>query len=212
MLGLRHPLRRIPQPWRYLIDWAVTISVAVVFVLTFEAQVAKPYEIPSASMEGTLNCAMPGDGCLGSVDDRVLVLVLAYEFESPQRFDMVVFRAPATASTCAAGDGGKTFIKRIIGLPGETVREDARGFIWIRESGSTTWTKLDDRQYVRPVYRSNDFEHFNKTWHVPDGEYFMLGDNRGFSCDSRFWGAVPRGNLIGPVVFRYWPPDRVGAP
>jgi len=211
MLGLRHPLGRVPQPWRHLIDWAVTISVASVFVLAFEAEVAKPYRIPSASMERGLNCAMPGDGCLGSTDDRVLVLRLAYVFGSPQREQIVVFTAPASASRCAAGDGGTTFVKRLVGLPGETVREDKRGFIWIREPDSSTWTKLDD-WYVDSAYRRADTEYFGETWHVPEGDYFMMGDNRSGSCDSRKWGAVPRANLIGPVVLRYWPLDRIGFP
>jgi len=211
MRGLRHPLGRIPQPWRHLIDWAVTISVAVVFVLTFEAEVAQPYRIPSSSMENGLNCATPGEGCRGSTDDRVLALRLEYDFESPQRGQVVVFTAPAAASKCAAGDGGTTFVKRIIGLPGETVREDTRGFIWIRKPDSTAWTRLSE-PYVTVAYRLADVGHYDQTWHVPKGDYFMLGDNRGNSCDSRTWGAVPRANLIGPVVFRYWPPDRIGFP
>lgn len=211
MRGFSHPLSRIPPPWRHVVDWAVTISVAIVFVLTFEAEIAQPYRIPSSSMERGLNCAKPGDGCIGSVDDRVLALRLAYDFASPQRGQIAVFTAPAAASLCAAGDGGTTFVKRIIGLPGDTVREDGRGFIWIREPGSRTWAKLDEA-YVAPAYRRADAEHFGKTWHVAKGGYFMLGDNRGGSCDSRTWGAVPRGNLIGPVVLRYWPPERIGFP
>jgi signal peptidase I len=211
MRGFGHPLSRIPQPWRHLIDWAVTIGLAVVFVLTFEANVAQPYQIPSSSMENGLNCARPGDGCRGSSNDRVLALRLEYDFEAPQRGQIVVFTAPATASKCALGDGGTTFVKRIVGLPGETVREDDRGFIWIREALSTRWVKLNE-PYVAPAYRADDAKHFGKTWQVPQGDYFMLGDNRGISCDSRTWGAVPRGNLIGPVVFRYWPPDRIGFP
>jgi signal peptidase I len=57
-----------------------------------------------------------------------------------------------------------------------------------------------------------DSEHYDKTWRVPKGDYFMIGDNRGRSCDSRSWGAVPPANLIGPVIFRYWPPTRIGFP
>ena len=211
MRGFIHPLSRVPQPWRHVIDWAVTIAVAVVFVLTFEAEIAQPYRIPSSSMETGLNCAKPGDGCIGSSDDRVLALRLVYDFEAPQRGQIVVFTTPAAASKCAAGDGGTTFVKRIIGLPGDTVHEDERGFIWIREPDSRTWTKLDE-PYVARAYRRADAEHFDQSWHVPNGNYFMLGDNRGASCDSRTWGAVPRGNLIGPVVLRYWPPGRIGFP
>jgi signal peptidase I len=194
-----------------MIDWAATIGVAVLFVLTFEAQVAQPYRIPSSSMEKGLNCAKPGEGCLGSSDDRVLALRLVYDFESPQRGQIVVFTTPASASKCAPGEGGTPFVKRIVGMPGETVRENGRGFIWIREPHSTKWTKLNE-PYVAPAYRRGDVGHFDQTWHVPEGDYLMLGDHRDDSCDSRTWGAVPRGNLIGPVVLRYWPPDRIGFP
>jgi signal peptidase I len=101
-----HPLSRIPQPWRKVLDWLFTITLAIVFVLVFEAKVAKPFRIPSSSMEPFLHCAKPGTGCLGSTDDRVLAFRLEYDFESPQRGQIVVFKAPATASGCAAGDGG----------------------------------------------------------------------------------------------------------
>lgn len=194
-----------------MLDWLLTIGFAIVFVLAFQAEVAQPYRIPSSSMENGLNCAKPAYGCLGTSDDRVLALRLEYDFESPQRGQIAVFTAPATAAKCAAGDGGTTFVKRIIGLPGEAIHEDDHGFIWIRESGTTNWTKLNE-PYVSPTYRLADTEHFGKTWHVPKDEYFMMGDNRAGSCDSRTWGPVPRGNLIGPVALRYWPPDRIGFP
>lgn len=204
-------LRRIPQPWRRVVDWVLTIGVAIVFVLVFEAEVAQPYRIPSSSMEGTLLCARPGYGCTGSVDDRVLAFKLEYDFSSPQRGQIVVFKAPPAAAHCAAGDGGSTFVKRIVGLPGETVREDARGFIRIREPGSATWSKVNE-PYVSRQNRLADSDHFGMTWHVPEGKYLMLGDNRGASCDSRTWGPVPRANLIGPVVATYWPLNRIGFP
>ena len=155
MRGFAHPLRRVPQPWRSVLDWTLTIGFAVVFVLTFEAGVAQPYQIPSSSMENGLNCAMPGDGCRGTSNDRVLALRLEYDFESPQREQRVVFTAPPAASRCGPGDGGTTFVKRIIGLPGETVHEDNRGFISIREPGAATWSKLDE-SYVQPAYRRAD--------------------------------------------------------
>lgn len=203
-----HPLRRLPDPWRKVVDWVVTLGVAVGFVLAFEAEVAKPYRIPSSSMERTLHCARPAPGCHASMSDRVLVNRLAYDFDSPQRGQIVVFEAPASANGCAAGDGGTTFVMRLIGLPGERVREDDRGFIWIRRPGKTTWTKLAE-PYLSPAARLADTTHFGKSWRVPDGEYFMVGDNRADSCDSRSWGSVPRSNLIGPVILTYWPPGRI---
>jgi signal peptidase I len=199
---------RLPDPWRKIADWVVTLALAVGFVLAFEAEVAKPYRIPSASMEKTFLCARPANGCTGSTSDRVLVNRLTYRFGSPQRGQIVVFHAPAKASACEPGDAGTTFVKRLIGLPGDTVREDDSGFIWIHESGVTTWERLRE-PYVSAQSRRDDSKYFGHTWKVAAGSYFMLGDNRPDSCDSRSWGAVPRSNLIGPVIFTYWPPSRL---
>jgi len=207
--GVSIPLvRRLPDPWRKIADWVLTLAAAILFVLAFEAEVARPYRIPSASMEPYLQCGKPAAGCTGSTSDRVLVNELAYRLGSPQRGQIVVFRAPARASNCGDGGAGTTFVKRLIGLPGETVREDGRGFIWIQRPGATTWTKLAE-PYISRADRRADSAHFGRAWPVPQGEYFMLGDNRANSCDSRQWGAVPRSNLIGPVIFTYWPPDRI---
>ena len=159
-------------------------------------------------MEHTLNCARPGLGCLGSSDDRVPALKLEYDFEAPQRGQIVVFRAPSRAAGCAAGDGGTTFVKRLIGLPGDAVHENDQGYISIKNPGSKTWVRLKE-PYVTAQDRLSDAKHFNKTWQVPEGEYFMMGDNRQQSCDSRSWGTVPRPNLIGEVFAVYWPPNRI---
>jgi signal peptidase I len=201
-------VNRLPDPWRKVVDWLLTISLAIGFVLVFEAKVAKPYRIPSSSMEPTLHCARPSRDCLSATSDRVLVNRLAYDIGSPQRGQIVVFTAPAGANVCRQGDAGMTFVKRLIGLPGETVREDKDGFILIREPGASAWTKLKE-PYLSARTRLADEGDFNQTWKVPTGEYFLLGDNRPDSCDSRKWGAVPRSNLIGPVIFSYWPPTRI---
>jgi signal peptidase I len=201
-------VNRLPDPWRKILDWAVTVAVAIGFVLAFEAEVAKPYRIPSASMEQTLHCARPGHGCEASTSDRVLVNRLAYDFGSPQRGQIVVFHAPAKANLCGPGDAGTTFVKRLIGLPGETVREDDMGFIWIQPPGASTWRKLHE-PYLTSQSRLADSKYFGRTWRVPQGGYFFLGDNRPDSCDSRVWGSVPRSALVGPVIFTYWPPLRI---
>jgi signal peptidase I len=190
----------VPQPWRTILDWLVTIGAAIAVVLIFEAEVAKPYRIPSSSMEPTLHCAQPAEGCRGAHDDRVIALRLAYDFESPERGQTVVFKTPPAAAKCGREDGGTTFVKRLIGLPGDHVRE-RNGFIFING-------KPLDEPYVTPAER----DHENGTWSVPQGRYFFLGDNRSDSCDSRVWGTVPRSDLIGPVVLRYWPFDRIGLP
>ena len=180
---------------RKLFDWAFTIAVALGFVLVFEAEVAKPFRIPSSSMEPTLHCAKPGPWCEGRFSDRVIANRLAYRFGDPKRGQIVVFHAPAAAAT-ACGEGG-TFVKRLIGLPGETVSEHA-GVISIDG-------KPLHESYV--LGRSQDTT--VGTWHVPKGKYFFVGDDRAHSCDSRSWGSVPRGSLVGPLLLTYWPPARI---
>lgn len=191
---------RVPAPWRKVLDWVLTIGIAVAIVLVFEAEVAKPYRIPSESMEPTLHCARPAVGCQARFSDRVIACELCYRLSDPERGQIVVFNAPAAAAAKCGAAG--TYVKRLIGLPGETVHEDARGHIWIDG-------KELEEPYVTATARAQDLTYRNHTWHVPRGSYFMLGDNRGSSCDSRTWGAVPRASLVGPVVMAYWPPTRL---
>ncbi len=180
---------------RRIVDWALTLAIAGGFVLAFEAEVAKPYRIPSSSMEPTLHCARPGAWCEGRFSDRVIVNRLAYRFESPSRGDIVVFNAPAAAAT-ACGEGG-TYVKRLIGLPGETVSE-ANGVI-----------SIDGRPLHENYAIGTDQDKTTGKWRVPLGSYFMVGDDRAHSCDSRTWGAVPRASLIGPLLLTYWPLNRL---
>ena len=140
------------------------------------------------------------DGCEASLSDRVIACRICYRLGGPERGQIVVFRTPAAAAA-RCGEGG-TYVKRLVGMPGETVHEDANGFIWIDG-------KRLAEQYVSPHSRAED-PYRDRTWRVPAHSYFMLGDNRGGSCDSRVWGAVPRSDLVGPVVVRYWPPARLG--
>ena len=183
---------------RFVVDWSVTVAVAFAFVLAFQAQVAKPYRIPSPSMEPTLHCAKPTAFCEGRFSDRVIANRLEYRFTDPKRGQVVVFRSPEMAQRCGLGDGGSTFVKRIVGLPGEIVSE-RDGSIYI--SGD----RLAE-PYVDPSLRG----HENGRWpRVAAGHYFVLGDNRIHSCDSRTWGTVPRHRLIGPVILTYWPPNRL---
>lgn len=177
---------------RRAIDWALTVGVAVVVVLVFEAQVAKPFKIPSSSMEPTLHCAKPGEWCEADFDDRVIANRLAYRYSSPTRGQIVVFEAPARA----CGVGG-TFVKRLIGLPGETVE--------LQDGQLSVDGKPLREPYVAPGLRGHD----RGRWRVPRGRYFFLGDDRAHSCDSRMWGSVPRSSLIGPVLVTYWPPGRL---
>jgi signal peptidase I len=182
---------------------AILLVLGVVLAVTVGF---RPYRIDSSAMEKTLNCARPGPGCVGSSDDRVLACRICLHFGAPSRGDIVVFNTPGEAAL-KCGEGG-TFVKRVIGLPGETVREDDRGFIWTRSPGAKKFVKLGE-PYVTSRQRRADSAHFDRTWHVPADSYFVVGDNRPESCDSRVWGSVPRHDLIGTVVFVYWPLSRI---
>jgi signal peptidase I len=197
---MRTPLdrltQRLPNPARIALDWIVTLGIAVAVVLTVKVEVANPYRIPSASMEPTLQCARPAQGCDGTFSDRVIANRLAYRFRDPHRGDIVVFTAPPAAKQQCT-EGG-TFVKRIVGLPGEVVSE-RHGDVYI-----------DGRALKEPYVDSSRRDTITKTWpRVPPNEYFMMGDNRSASCDSRMWGPVPRKNLIGPVLLTYWPLNRI---
>jgi signal peptidase I len=209
----RDPLARLfpglPRSVRVTLDWILTIVGAILIVLALKEWVVNPYRIPSSSMEPTLNCARgPAEpGCLGSSSDRVLACRICLDFGPPSRDDIVVFNTP-TEAALKCGEGG-TFVKRVIGLPGETVREDDNGFIAVEKPGAKQFVKLKE-PYLSAQARLADTAHFGQVWHVKPDSYFMMGDNRSQSCDSRTWGSVPRNKLIGTVFFVYWPPDRIG--
>lgn len=164
--------------------------IALVAAASFFALV-KVYRMPSSSMEPTLHCAKPAPGCRGGRSDRFVVL--RYVLRSPARGDLVAFRAPRRAADVCGVAG--TFVKRVIGLPGETVTS---------RSGRI---RADGRPLREPYLGSRDTR--SGTWRVPAGRYFLLGDNRAQSCDSRSFGAVPRGRLVGRVLAVYWPPNRL---
>ncbi len=193
-----NPLIRlgVPQPWRGIIDWIVTIVGAVAIVLAIKAWVVNPYRIPSSSMEPTLHCGTGGSGCLARFSDRVLANRFIYRFRDPHRGEIVVFNVPSAAET-ACGSGG-VFVKRIVGLPGE-IWQERQGRVYINGK------KLNE-PYIQHDRR--DFQ-TNPARKIPKDNYFMMGDNRASSCDSRRWGTVPRGNIIGKVFAIYWPPQRL---
>lgn len=150
-------------------------------------------------MEPTLHCAKPVNGCKSRVSDRVIANRLVYRLHEPERGDIIVFHAPPRVK--AACNAGGTLIKRIVGLPGETVSMRA-GHVFIDGD------RLSE-PYLRPAYRAGESGSWGRS---PSDGYFVLGDNRAMSCDSRRWGVVPRASIIGRADVTYWPPTRLGRP
>jgi signal peptidase I len=201
----RNPVDRwtqgLPRPLRIAVDWIVTIAGAVAIVLLVKAYVVNPYRIPSSSMEPTLHCAEPAPGCEAGFSDRVLANRFIYHLRDPRRGEIVVFETPPEARVkCGAGG---TFVKRIVGLPGETIAirlDRGDGYVYVNGR------RLEE-PYVRPDRRGAVAEMAPRR--IPEDSYFVMGDNRSQSCDSREWGSVPRENVIGKVFATYWPPNRI---
>jgi signal peptidase I len=192
-----------------LVELVVTVAVAVGLALLIQAFVVKPYRIPSGSMIPTL-----------AIGQRVLTDRLNTH---PSLGDVVVFHPPHGADnsynpTCGSPSQGtghpeacdaptqaessQTFIKRVVGLPGDRI-SIVNGRV-IRNG------KFEKAPYIRPCGADVSCN-FPKTITIPPGHYFMMGDNRGESDDSRFWGPVPQSWIIGVAFFTYWPPDRIGS-
>ncbi|AGY59597.1 signal peptidase I [Gloeobacter kilaueensis] len=159
-------------------------SIAVALILTFTIQTfaAQAFYIPSGSMEPTL-----------LINDRLMVEKISYDFSSPQRGQIIVFTPPKNG----INTNDQPFIKRVIGLPGDTVAVH-EGKVYIN-------SKPLDEKYIAepPAYEMQPVK-------VPDNMYFVMGDNRNNSFDSHIWGFLPRKNVIGRAVFRFWPLDRLG--
>ncbi|MEX2107903.1 MAG: signal peptidase I [Solirubrobacterales bacterium] len=185
----------------------VIVALALGFALGLQAWVVKPYEIPSGSMEPTLD-----------VGQRVLVNRFLYHFTDPSIGDIAVFHPPAGADAggvCGAPHDSReacseptskrsdqNFIKRIVAGPGDTLA--------IRNGQPVVNGVMKiDEDYIRPCANRSACD-LPKPIRIPPDHYFMMGDNRGASQDSRFWGPVPRDWIIGKAFGTYWPPDRVG--
>ncbi|MEB3297887.1 MAG: signal peptidase I [Candidatus Sericytochromatia bacterium] len=161
-----------------------TFAVAIGLALLIRTTVAEARWIPSDSMLPTLEQG-----------DRLIVEKISYRFESPQRGDIVVFDPPQGSGF----GGGNAFIKRIIGLPGETISV-SNGKVFIDGKALEPDWKLEAPDYEMPE-RS-----------IPARHVFVMGDNRNNSADSHVWGALPMDNIIGRATLRFWPPHRVGSP
>lgn len=193
---------------------AVIVALAIALALAIQAWIVKPYQIPSESMEPTLD-----------VGQRVLVNRFLYDFSDPSIDDIVVFHPPIGADgngpQCGVkvrglepvADGmacpkatpeqsSQNFIKRIVAGPGDKLS--------VRNGHPVVnGVVKNEESFIVPCGGGGVCD-LPKTITIPPDHYFMMGDNRGASDDSRFWGPVPKDWIIGKAFATYWPPDRVG--
>ena len=195
-----------------LLELVLVVVVALGIALVVQAFVVKPYRIPSGSMEPTL-----------AIGERVIVNRIGNRFAAPGVGDIVVFHPPHGADTNECGNPGQgplyegpqsrvpcdrptatrstqNFIKRVVGLPGDRIAV---------HDGHVVRNGVQQREpFVNPCGAGPDCNLGTIT--VPPNHYFMMGDNRGASDDSRYWGPVPRGWIIGDAFVSYWPPKHMG--
>jgi signal peptidase I len=165
---------------RELRVWARDLLLGICFIVVIIIFLYQPVKVEGTSMAPLI-----------SDQERIFINKLVYRFEAISRGDVVVFWYP--------NDRTKSFIKRVVGLPGETV-EIRQGRVYVNE-------KLIEEPYILPAYLdSNSFGPFR----VPQRQYFVMGDHRDSSNDSRMFGPVPAEYIYGKAVFAYWPMDHFG--
>jgi signal peptidase I len=186
-------------------EFAAILGVAY----AVQAWIVKPYEIPSGSMEPTL-----------SIGQRILVDRIGLRWHSPKVGDVMVFHPPVDDASCSGPPPGQhgsragqacdsvgraessiAFVKRVVGLPGDRLAI---------VNGQVIRNGRRERGSCAVTCAGNAVCDFARTIVVPRGDYYMMGDNRPDSEDSRFWGPVPRRWLIGYAFFSYWPLHRIG--
>jgi signal peptidase I len=178
----RH-VRKTDRNWKRLsLEWLAVLLVAVGVAITVRTFVVQTFFIPSASMEPTL-----------MVGDRILVDKLSYHLHGVGRGDIVVFGRPPGEVAAV-----KDLVKRVIGLPGDTI-SSPNGHVWI-----------NGKQLNEPYLPKGTITTGIRTQKIPPGYYFVMGDNRGDSSDSRVFGPIARSLIVGHVVFRIWPVTHMG--
>jgi signal peptidase I len=178
------PTRRAARRRRVAIEWGILVAGALLIAFVIKTFLFQAFYIPSESMVPTLN-----------VGDRVLVNKLSYDLHDVHRGDIVVFKAPPAAQSGNIQD----LVKRVIGLPGDTVEAREDGRVYIND-------RLLDEPYLPAGTRTANLPPTK----IPPGHMFVMGDNRAASKDSRVFGPVEESAIIGRVFIRIWPPGSIG--
>ena len=188
-----------------LLELVLIVAVALGLALGIQKFFVKPYRIPSESMVPTLQ-----------VGQRVLVNRIGHSFSEPSVGDVVVFHPPKGAESARCGEAHPpdqvcaksvpepddvNFIKRVVAGPGDRLR--------IIDGRVVLNGERQDEPFIAPCEPGGGCN-FPREITIPAGQYFMMGDNRGSSDDSRFWGPVPDEWIIGGAFATYWPPGRIG--
>ncbi|QKQ77516.1 signal peptidase I [Nostoc sp. TCL240-02] len=180
-----------------------TIVLSIVLALGIRTFVAEARWIPSGSMEPTLH-GTPNQW----EADKIIVDKLKYKFADPQRGDIVVFSPTKELQKEQYQDA---FIKRVIGLPGEQVQlRDGKVYINNKPLPETNYLSSGQSTVINVCQSGPQPPFLEKPQTIPDDSYLVLGDNRNNSYDGRCWGVVPRQNIIGRAVVRFWPLNHVG--
>jgi signal peptidase I len=171
--------------WRGWRENLTLVAIALCLALVIRTFIAEPRYIPSESMLPTLHTG-----------DRLVVEKISYHFHPPTIGDIVVFQPPEELQR-RGYPKDQAFIKRVIGEPGKVVSV-AQGKVYLNDQPlSEDYIAEPPNQPFSPVQ-------------VPEDKFFVMGDNRNDSNDSRYWGFLPRKNIIGRATFRFWPLDRIG--
>jgi signal peptidase I len=181
---------------RWIVELVGVVVVAVVVAVLLRTFVVATYSIPSGSMEPTLQ-----------VGDRIVVDKLSYHLHGVDRGNVVVFSTPPTED--CAGPPVSDLVKRVIGLPGETISLDD-GNVHINGRllpEPFLPPNLQNDTYPGPATAPYALHH---AYRIPAGEVYVMGDNRPNSCDSRYWGPIPESTIVGKADMRIWPLSRIG--
>jgi len=225
-----------PRAIREDLEWSETVFSAVLLASVVMYLFVQAFKIPSGSMEKTF---LVGDHLF--VNKIVYGVRIPYtnkkiiKFFKVKRGDIVVFQFPSTDPQefqCGGSQYGKDFIKRVIGMPGDSVElKDGKLYVNGAKQEELYMQNLDQYRYPRGATQSHPAD-YQKNWEtrmlgkmysdyirdnfgpitVPAGSYMVMGDNRDRSCDSRYWGPVPESLIKGKAWFTYWPPGRIGFP
>jgi signal peptidase I len=195
----RSPDDRVARPRasgrRLLVEFAALAAIAVVMAIVLRTFFIGTYLIPSGSMEPTL-----------MINDRIMVDKISYHLHAIGRSDIVVFSTPP-AENCG-GPPVAHLVKRVIGLPGETISLSG-GQVYIDgKLLPEPWLTAQSQRDTAPGPSRQPYALVHP-YRVPEGDVYVMGDNRTVSCDSRYWGPIPESSIVGKVDLRIWPLSRL---